>query len=33
MEILLKMGKETMLNKGVYMDKKLNSLTGMELKS
>ena len=32
-EVLLKMGKKIVLNKGVYMDKELNSLTGMELKS
>ena len=27
------MGKKIVLNKGVYMDKELNSLMGMELKS
>ena len=27
------MGKKIVLNKGVYMDKELNSLTGTELKS
>ena len=32
-EFLLKMGKKIVLNKGVYMDKELNSLIGMELKS
>ena len=32
-EVLLKTGKKIVLNKGVYMDKKLNSLIGMELKS
>ena len=32
-EVLLKMGKKIVLNKGVYMDKELNSLIGMELKS
>ena len=32
-EVLLKMGKKIVLNKGVYMDRKLNSLIGMELKS
>ena len=32
-EFLLKTGKKTVLNKGVYMDKELNSLIGMELKS
>ena len=32
-EVLLKTGKKIMLNKGVYMDKELNSLIGMELKS
>ena len=30
-EFLLKMGKKIVLNKGVYMDKELNSLIGMEL--
>ena len=33
MEFLLKTGKKTVLNKGVYMDKELNSLIGTELKS
>ena len=32
-EVLLKMGKKIVLNKGVYMDKELNSLIGTELKS
>ena len=32
-EVLLKTGKNIVLNKGVYMDKELNSLIGMELKS
>ena len=32
-EVLLKTGKKIVLNKGVYMDKELNSLIGMELKS
>ena len=32
-EFLIKTGKKIMLNKGVYMDKELNSLIGMELKS
>ena len=32
-EVLLKTGKKIALNKGVYMDKELNSLIGMELKS
>ena len=32
-EVLLNTGKEIVLNKGVYMDKELNSLIGMELKS
>ena len=32
-EFLLKTSKKIVLNKGVYMDKKLNSLIGMELKS
>ena len=31
-EVLLKMGKKIVLNKGVYTDKELNSLTGMELR-
>ena len=31
-EFLLKTGKEIMLNKGVYMDRELNSLIGTELK-
>ena len=32
-EVLLKTGKKIVLNKGVYMDKELNSLIGSELKS
>ena len=32
-EVLLKMGKKIVLNRGGYMDKELNSLIGMELKS
>ena len=32
-ELLLKMGKKVVPNKGVYMDKELNSLIGMELDS
>ena len=32
-EVLLKMDKKIDLNKGVYMDKELNSLIGTELKS
>ena len=32
-EVLSVMGKKIVLNKGVYMDKGLNSLIGMELKS
>ena len=32
-EFLLKTGKKIVLNKGVYMDKELNSLIRMELKS
>ena len=32
-EVLLKTGNKIVLNKGVYMDKELNSLIGMELKS
>ena len=32
-EFLLKMGKKIVLNKGVYKNKELNSLIGMELKS
>ena len=31
-EVLLKTGKKIVLNKGVYTDKELNSLIGMELK-
>ena len=31
--VLLKTGKETTQNKGMYMDKELNSLIGMKLKS
>ena len=33
MEVLLYMGKKIVLNKGVYMDKELDSLRGTELKS
>ena len=32
-EVLSVMGKKIVLNKGVYTDKELNSLIGMELKS
>ena len=32
-EVLLRMGKKIVLNKGVYTDKDLNSLIGTELKS
>ena len=32
-EVLSVKGKKIVLNKGVYMDNELNSLTGMELKS
>ena len=32
-EVLLNTGKKIVLNKGVYMDKELNSLIGTELKS
>ena len=32
-EVLLKTGKKIVLNKGVYTDKELNSLIGMEMKS
>ena len=32
-EVLLKTGKKIVLNKGIYTDKELNSLIGMELKS
>ena len=32
-EFLLKMGKKIVLSKGVYTDKELNSVIGMELKS
>ena len=32
-EVMLKTGKKIVLNKGVYTDKELNSLIGMELKS
>ena len=32
-EVLLKTGKKIVLNKGVYRDKELNSLIGLELKS
>ena len=31
-KVQLKLGKEIMLNKGVYMNKELNSLMGMELR-
>ena len=31
-EVLLKMGKKIVLNKGVYTDKELNSLIGTKLK-
>ena len=30
-EVLLKTGKKVVLNKGVYTDKELNSLIGMEI--
>ena len=33
MEVLLYTGKKIVLNKGVYTDKELDSLIGMELKS
>ena len=33
MEVVLYMGKKIVLNKGVYMDKELDSLIGTELKS
>ena len=33
MEVLLNTGKKIVFNKGIYMDKELNSLIGMELKS
>ena len=33
MKILLKTGKEIVLTKAVYMDKDLNALIGLELKS
>ena len=33
MKILLKMGNEMELTKGVYMDKELNAMIGLELKS
>ena len=33
MEVLLYTGKKIVLNKGVYIDKELDSLIGMELKS
>ena len=33
MEVLLYMGKTIVLNKGVYMDKELDSLIGTELRS
>ena len=32
-EVLLKTGKKYVLNKAVYMDKELNALIGLELKS
>ena len=32
-KLLVKMGKKIVLNKGVYMDKELNSIIGTELKS
>ena len=32
-EVLLKTGKKIVINKGIYTDKELNSLIGMELKS
>ena len=32
-EVLLNTGKKIVLNKGIYTDKELNSLIGMELKS
>ena len=32
-EVLLKTGKKVVLDKAVYMDKELNSLIGLELKS
>ena len=32
-EVLLNTGKKIVLNKGLYMDKELNTLIGMELKS
>ena len=32
-DVLLKTSKKIVLNKGVYVDKELNSLTGLELKS
>ena len=32
LEMLLKTGKKIVLNKGVYTDKELNSLIGMELR-
>ena len=31
-EVLLKMGKKIVLNKGVYIDKELNTLIGMEMR-
>ena len=31
-EVLLKKGKKIVLNKGVYMDRELNSLIGTEVK-
>ena len=32
-EVLLKTGERIVLNEGVYMDRELNSLIGLELKS
>ena len=32
-EVLLKMGKKIVLNKGVYTNKELNALIGLELRS
>ena len=32
-QVLLKMGKKIVLNKAVYMDKELNALIGLELRS
>ena len=33
MKVLLKTGEEKKLSKGVYMDKELNALTGLGMKS